>query len=153
MRPAVRLTRQDRGGFRLDGVERAPIEASRDGDAFTIGGAAPFRVAWSDAERGWILSVIGESGEAGRTTASERDALAPTSLLLADGRLFRLAAVGASAPVVELGRWDGPGAYVVARPVNGTWELTRTPAGEALEVGPELWILAAAEIGRMDGWW
>ena len=154
MRPAVRLTRRPSGGFRLEGVDTTPIDAVRDGNDFAISGAAPRRMEWSEAEHGWILRSPGEAGvEAGRTTRGDRDSLAPSTVLLADGRLFRLAATGASAPRVELSRWDGPGAYIVAQAVDGGWDLTRTAAGEALEAGPELWILASAELGRLDGWW
>lgn len=94
------------------------------------------------------------AGEVGRTTAAgDEPLLAPTSVLLADGRLFRLSMVGASEPRVELGRWDVPGAYVVARAERGDWELERTASGTALDAGPELWILACVEIGRLDGWY
>ena len=154
MRPAVRLTRRPSGGFRLEGVESAPIDAVREGNDFAIGGSVPRRMEWSEGERGWILRSPGNDGaESGRTTSGDREALAPSTVLLSDGRLFRLAATGASAPRVELSRWDGPGAYVVALAVDGGWDLTRTAAGEALEAGPELWILASAELGRLDGWW
>ena len=56
----------------------------------------------------------------------------PSSVLLADGRLFRLAMFGASDPRIELGRWDVPGAYIVGRAVAGDWELELTAAGTAL---------------------
>jgi hypothetical protein len=75
------------------------------------------------------------------------------SVLLADGRLFRLAMVGASDPRVEIGRWDVPGAYLVACATSGAWDFERTASGEALDAGPELWILACAEIGRLDRWY
>ena len=154
MGPAVRLTRRPSGGFLLEGVETTPIEAVREGNDFAIGGAEPRRMEWSDGERGWVLrSAANGDAESGRTTCGDREALAPSTVLLADGRLFRLIVSGASAPRVELARWDGPGAYLVARAVDGGWDLTRTAAGEALEAGPELWILASAELGRLDGWW
>ena len=106
-------------------------------------------------ERGWVLtSVAGDPViEVGRTTSFDsQPVLAPASVLLADGRLFRLAMMGASDPRVELGRWDVPGAYVVGRPVPGAWEWERTAAGAALVAPPELWILACAELLRLDGW-
>jgi hypothetical protein len=153
MRPAVRLTRRQDGGFRLDGVaddaiEVAPREAGFAVDAFDSG-----RVYWSAAEHGWVLVAGDDARELGRTTALETERVSsPSSLLLSDGRLFRLAVAGASQPRIELGRWDVPGAYAIGRAESAGWVLERTPAGRLLEAGPELWILMAAEIGRLDGW-
>src|SRR5512139_3237143 len=153
MRPAVRLTRRRDGGFRVDGLAAATDVVPRDG-GFVIEGRPGWRLAWSDAEHGWLLTDGEQARELGRTTASGPGrTVAPSSVLLEDGRLFRLAWVGASEPRVELGRWDLPGAYLEGRPDAGAWELTKTPAGEAIDAGPELWILACAEIGRVDGWW
>jgi hypothetical protein len=137
MRETVRLTRLPGGGFRVGGVQETPI------------------VAPTVAERGWLLTSIenGSEREAGWSTSSSAPVASPASVLLADGRLFRLAAVGLSDLRVELGRWDVPGAYVVGRPSEGGWELSRTAAGEALDAPPELWILTCAEIGRLDGWY
>ena len=101
-----------------------------------------------------MQNVSCPDAEVGRTTASTLEpVLAPVSVLLADGRLFRLAMIGASDPRVELGRWDVPGAFVVGRPHTGGWDLEPTAAGRALSAPPELWILACAEIGRLDGWY
>jgi len=154
MRPAVRLTRRQDGGFRLDGVAAEAIEAVPRGAGFELDAFDRGRVAWSDTELGWILVAGNDDRELGRTTALEADRVSsPSSVLLADGRLFRLALTGASDARVELGRWDVPGAYVVGTSAAAGWTLERTPAGTLLEVGPELWVLAAAEIGRLDGWW
>ena len=78
--------------------------------------------------------------------------MSPSSVLLADGRLFRLATFGASEPCFALGRWDVPGAYAEARPASGSWELTLTAAGEALTAPEALWVLLCVEIARLDGW-
>jgi len=156
MRPAVRLTRRPGGGFRIEGVAAAPIDGVPDAGGFVLTGAGPFVLAWNAAERGWILSsdVAGSRREVGRTTTwGPEPVLAPVSVLLADGRLFRLAMIGASDPRIELGRWDLPGAYLVGRATAGAWELERTAAGTALEAPPELWILTCVDIGRLDGWY
>ena len=156
MRPAVRLTKRPDGGFRIEGVAATPIDAVPDGGGFALTGGGPWRLERRPTERGWILNTLSGDGaaEAGRTTAAEPGpVVAPISVLLADGRLFRLALVGASGPRVELGRWDVPGAYLVARAAGGAWELERTTSGTALEAGPELWVLACVEIGRLDGWY
>jgi len=155
MRPAVRLTRRRDGGFRMEGVGAAPIDGVPDDAGFVLAGAGPWRLTWSATERGFILNDLagGASGEVGRTASIGLEpVLAPASVLLADGRLFRLAMIGASDPRVELGRWDVPGAYLLGRPESGGWDLERTAAGEALYAPPELWILACVEIGRLDGW-
>ena len=156
MRPAVRLTRRPDGGFRMEGVAATPIEGVPTASGFVVTGAGPWRLTWSDAERGWLLTSVetGPAGEVGRTTSVGLEpVLSPSSVLLADGRLFRLAMIGASDPRVELGRWDVPGAYLVGHHAAGAWELERTAAGMALEAGPELWILTCVEIGRLDGWY
>ena len=156
MRPAVRLTRRPDGGFRIEGVGTTPIEGVPTALGFEVQGAGPWRLTWSDGERGWLLtSVEGDPAvEVGRTTSHGLEpVLSPSSVLLADGRLFRLAMIGASEPRIELGRWDVPGAYVIGRAVAGDWELERTAAGTALMPPPELWILACVEIGRLDGWY
>jgi hypothetical protein len=154
MRPAVRLTRRPEGGFRLEGVVATPIDVVRDATGFVVSGAGPWRLMRSGTDHGWILCTHGDSPnvEIGRTTAATEDSvLAPVSLLLGDGRLFRLAAFGASEPRVELGRWDLSGAYMVGRRMNGAWELERTAAGTCLDAPPELWVLTCVEVGRLDG--
>jgi len=154
MRHAVRLTRRQDGGFRLEGVAAAPIEGLPVGGGFAVAGETAWRLAWSAAECGWILIEEQGGREAGRTTCSAPGrTLAPSSLLLADGRLFRIAFTGASEPRFELSRWDVSGAYASGRASAGAWTIERTCAGESLATGPELWILACAEIGRLDGWW
>jgi hypothetical protein len=156
MRPAVRLTRRPGGGFRLEGADLAPIEGVPDGAGFSISGGAPSRLDWSDAERGWLLTDLAAppAAELGRTTAETLEpVLVPSSVLLADGRLFRLAMVGASDPRIELGRWDVPGAYAVGHATDGAWELERTAAGTALDAPAALWVLTCVEIGRLDGWY
>jgi hypothetical protein len=155
MRPTVRLTPLAGGGFRLEGVAATPIDAVPDEAGFRVEGGGVWRLTWIAAERGWQLHRLAEGGEeeVGQTTASALPEVAsPISVLLADGRLFRLASIGLSEPRVELARWDVSGPYVVGRPASGAWELERTAAGMALDAPPELWILISAELGRLDGW-
>ena len=156
MRPAVRLTRRPGGGFRVVGVAATPIDGVPDAAGFVVTGAGPWGLAWNADERGWILNSLGAGSdrEVGRTTAGGHEpVIAPVSVLLADGRLFRLAMIGASEPRFEVGRWDLSGAYLVGRPTEGAWVLERTEAGMALEAPPELWVLTCVEIGRLDGWY
>jgi hypothetical protein len=154
MRPAVRLTRRQDGGFRLDAVAAAAIEAVPRREGFDFEAFERGRMTWDAAEPGWVLMAGDSEHELGRTTPLESTgATSPSSVLLADGRLFRLALTGASDVRFEIGRFDVPGAYAVGRSHDAGWNLERTAAGELLTVGPELWVLAAAEIGRLDGWW
>jgi hypothetical protein len=156
MRETVRLTRLPGGGFRVGGVHATPIDARPEAGGFAVDGEGSWRLTPADAGRGWVLTRIenGTARDGGwSTTSSPPPVASPASVLLPDGRLFRLAAVGLSEPRIELGRWDLPGAYVVGRPLEGGWELSRTAAGEALDAPPELWILTCAEIGRLDGWY
>lgn len=154
MRPAVRLTRQPDGGFRLEGLTDDAIEGVPRGSGFRVDAGEPYLVTWDAETPGWVLAAEGDGRELGRTTPLETDrASSPSSLLLSDGRLFRLALVGASRPRFEIGLWDLPGSYAVAHADGAGWVLERTPAGRLLEAGPELWILAGAELGRLDGWW
>ena len=156
MRPPVRLTRRTGGGFRIEGVTVAPVDGVPSASGFVLTGAGPLALEWNAIERGWILNAVqGDSRrELGRTTHLGLDSVvAPVSVLLADGRLFRLAVVGVSDPRIELGRWDLPGAYLVGRATKGTWELERTVAGTVLDAPPELWILTCVDIGRLDGWY
>ena len=154
MRPAVRLTRRPDGGYRLEGITDDAIDVvPRDG-GFRVDALGRCLVTWDDATPGWVLAAEADGRELGRTTPLETDRVSsPSSLLLSDGRLFRLALAGASRPRFEVGLWDLPGTYVVGHADDGGWTLERTPAGCRLEVGPELWILAGAELGRLEGWW
>ncbi|HEX4823503.1 MAG TPA: hypothetical protein VFV19_04295 [Candidatus Polarisedimenticolaceae bacterium] len=154
MRPAVRLTRRPDGGFRLEGITDDAIEGvPRDG-GFRVYTREACLVTWDAATPGWVLVAEEGGRELGRTTPLESVHLSsPSSLLLSDGRLFRLALAGASDPHFEVGLWDQPGTYVIGRADGGGWTLERTAAGRRLEAGPELWILAGAELGRLDGWW
>ena len=156
MHPAVRLTRRPGGGFRVEGAAAAPIDGVPCAYGFVLTGAGSWGLAWNREEHGWILNALetGVEREAGRTsTIGDEPLLSPVSVLLADGRLFRLAMIGASDPRIELGRWDVPGAYLIGRAVAGEWELEETAAGTALEAPSELWILTCVEIGRLDGWY
>ena len=154
MRPALRLTKRHDGGFRLEGAAAAAIEGVPHDGGFVVGDEPGWRLSWNAAERGWVLIDRDAAAESGRTTASVSDrTLGPSSVLLADGRLFRLAFTGASSPRVELGRFDLPGAYAQGNASSGGWTIERTPAGESLPAGAGLWILVCAEIGRLDGWW
>ena len=157
MRPAARLTRRQGGGFRLEGFGPSALEGVPSGGGFEVAvGTRVLRLRWSASEAGWLLVEEGPEGgrELGRITTSDPGgAIAPASVLLADGRLFRWSVTEPRAPRIEIGLWGLPGAYAVMRPSGDGWSWEWTAAGEALEAGPELWVLIGAETGRLDGWW
>ena len=99
-----------------------------------------------DEPGGKVLVVSEPTGERelGRVSADG------TSILFADGRLFRVEVRGLSSPRVEVARWDVPGPYVIARPENAGWKLERTPAGEALEGCDALEQLLRAAIESLE---
>ena len=110
-----------------------------------LGGDHRFRPG--DEPGGKVLVVAGPDGdvELGRVSGDG------TSILLADGRLFRVEVRGVSRPCVEVARWDVPGPYVIARAGEAGWNLERTPAGEALPGCETLELLVTAAIEALDG--
>jgi len=157
MRPAARLKRRQGGGFRLEGFGPSALEGVPSGGGFDVAvGERVLRLIWSVPDAGWLLLEDGPEGarELGRTTTADPGgAIAPSSVLLADGRLFRWSATGPRTPRIEVGLWGLPGAYAVLRPGDDGWTWDWTVAGESLEAGPELGVLIGAETGRLDGWW
>jgi hypothetical protein len=106
-----------------------------------------------EAEAGWVILERrgGDAGDLGRTTRSrEGDGGIPATLLLEDGRLFRIVGrVGEAASLALLGD-EVSGAYVTATRRGAEWVLTRTAAGLDLEFPMAGWLLLAAEIARLD---
>jgi hypothetical protein len=86
--------------------------------------------------------------EFGQTTRSEptESGVSIVSLLLADGRLFRIVARGFPDPRFELLGWEVDGAYLIASRDGEAWRVHRTPAGEELEAGTVILVLFGAEI-------
>jgi hypothetical protein len=90
----------------------------------------------------------GESAELGRTTrsAGPGEGVSPASLLLGDGRLFRIVLRDPMKARFELVGWEADGAYLVARGGDDGWRITRTPAGSEMKAGSETLLLFGAEI-------
>ena len=142
----MRLTGRDGGGFRLTGAG-APVEGTLESGALVIvSGERSFRFE-TEASGGCAV------GGAIVISWPQDDPAAASSVLLEDGRLFRVAARGLSQPEVDVRRWDGIGPYLVARPEAGAWSMQPTAAGEAMAGFEEIVIAACCEIGRRDGWW
>ena len=112
----------------------------------TTGG---FRVETDAGIEGWLEDRRGDDGgfvlhagagdgerELGRTSRLRGSGAVPTTVLLEDGRLFRIEVRGLSPARVELSSDQTPGAYFVARPVARGFEIETTVAGRALEGDP-----------------
>lgn len=136
---------EDEAGWRLV-VKRAGgrLVLEREGAA-----------SWVLEEHGWgaggfVLrsSELPDAHEFGQTTRSEpsRDGASVVSLLLADGRLFRIVVRGVPDPRFELLGWEVDGAYLIASPAGSSWRISRTPAGLELVAGTEILVLFGAEI-------
>ena len=123
-----------------------PENSIRDGGSSRVRPAVRLtqRVGDEPGERVLVVSEPTGERELGRVSADG------TSILLADGRLFRVAVRGLSSPRVEVARWDVPGPYVVATPGNAGWKLERTAAGEALEGCETLEMLLSAAIESLE---
>jgi len=73
-----------------------------------------------------------------------------SSIVLADGRLFRVSIRGVASPRIEVARWDVPGPYLVASPGPSGWAIERTPAGRALPECDVLELLTLAAIEALE---
>lgn len=88
----------------------------------------------------------GEDVERGRTTPLGGPDAGETTLLLGDGRAFRLRAL-AGAPRAALLSWETPSAYFEIEPDGGEgWTIVSTVAGRALGWDPNMLALIAAEL-------
>ena len=123
-----------------------PENSIRDGGSSRVRPAVRLTQRAGDEPGEKVLLVSEPSGEreVGRVSADG------TSILLADGRLFRVVVRGLSAPRVEVARWDVPGPYVVATPGSAGWKLERTAAGQALEGCDALESLLGAAIESLE---
>jgi hypothetical protein len=146
----MRLATSRGGGFRIElGGGVAPIIADPAGEGWEVR-QGPEGLRWllhpeSAFPGGFILRESG-GGESGRTTREADREGPPSNLLAPDGRLFLIRRRGPGVARFELSGWEVPGAYLVARPDEGAFEIERTEAGRELDVAAEVLILFAAEI-------
>jgi hypothetical protein len=150
----VDLVRNPDGGFGLVGRGDWRLDAEATADGWVVraargGGDWNLRRA-SGESGGFVLeSEEGERRlELGRTShyPGTHDVEGPASVLLADGRLFRILPRMGREPRLEVAGWEVSGAYWIARPLEGQWRLEPTPAGQVLGDELELLVLVAAEI-------
>ena len=146
-------TRAAEGGFDAVPEGGEAITVRPDGEGW--------RVVFPGAEAGWTLRRGTEAGErfllleadgqteSGRTAALDApgiDAGAERSVLLGDGRLYRLMLRGPVDSRYELLGWETPGAYLTARISDRGWTMTPEPACSGLREIRSLAILLAAEL-------
>lgn len=151
---SVDLVRIPGGGFGLVGQDDWRLDAELTKEGWTLRAAragADWKLRRAAGESGGFVLET-ESGERllemGRTShyPGTEDVEGPASLLLADGRLFRILPRLGQEPRLEVAGWEVPGAYWIAKPRGDGWRLRPTPAGEILGDVLELLVLLAAEI-------
>lgn len=155
-RPAVRLTQRAGGGFRLDGAPAGPIEGAPESGAVVVRGGGrtwSVRLRRTDGRTCTWAEIDDGSGDGAAVVTWEAgDAGAPASLLLADGRLFRIALAALDPPAFHVGRYDLTGAYLSASSERGAWRIEPTVAGQGIASLHEIVIATCYEIGRRSGW-
>lgn len=143
------------GGYVVEGVMGGALRARPHGAGFALEAVGRFEATLDPAPAdapGFLLRG-GPSGdeELGRTTRPdpEGNAAEGTTILLADGRCFRLAVRWVPEAVVDLVGLEGPGEYLRARRVEGGWRATWSVAGSFLRGDRALEALFTAEIARL----
>jgi hypothetical protein len=140
------------GSFRWTDGDRT-VDVVRTSGGFRIDAEAGTN--WTIEDRrgddgGFVLweSGSGARRELGRTSRPPGFEAAPT-LLLEDGRLFRIRIGTLAPPRVDLLGDEAVGAYLEATFDGTDWEIVTTPAGELLAPSPALEWLFGAEIARL----
>lgn len=143
------------GGYVVEGVAGGALRARPNGAGFVLEAGGKFEATLDAAPAeapGWILRG-GRTGdeELGRTTRPDPagEAAEGTTLLLADGRCFRLAVRWVPDAVVDLVGLEAPGEYLRARRADGGWRATWSVAGSFLRGDRALEALFTAEIARL----
>ena len=135
-------------GFVVESERGPGWRVESDGDGWRVHGLsgrpdATLRRA-RQGSPGFVLEDGGE--EAARTSTPPGVGVDAglRHLLLADGRLFRLAP--SLDGTVRLLGWEAPGAFLSANRKGGCWNLVAEPAGDALERMDDLGVMMAAEL-------
>lgn len=151
-RPTWLLQPVASGGFVLEPAGGDPIKAVPAAEGWTISSSGTTHDARlkrpDDGKGGFVLLAADGVTESGRSSRLTPGTVAdgPSHVLLDDGRLFCVALTGPADTGIELRGWETPGAYLVARPGEGGWRISSTPAGSGLEEVEALSIIFAAEI-------
>jgi hypothetical protein len=108
------------------------------------GGDHRFRPGDDPGETVLVVSEPSGERELGRVSKDG------SSIVLSDGRLFRVSVRGVRKPRIEVSRWDVPGPYLVATPGRDGWAIERTAAGDALTACDALELLTTAAIEALE---
>jgi hypothetical protein len=137
------------GGFRLDGDDGHAVEARPEAGGWLVTRAAGAD-EWflRELSTGFTLEERRTADTLGEISRLETAASAPglVSLLLGDGRLFRIGPRVGDPPGYDLAGWEVPGAYWTARLEAGCWTFSPTPAGTMLPDDDALVVLFAAQL-------
>ncbi len=147
-----RLRLRADGGFHLECPAGSPVEADRMGDGWKLTAPGESAGARIEGVPGGLVMMTGGGAELGRVSRGD-DGGGDTSptILLDDGRLFRVIRGTPRQGRYELTGWETRGAYFEARPDGKDWVLTRTVAGAALGKATTLLTLFCAELLAADG--
>ena len=140
------------GSFRwTDGGRTLDVVRTPEGFRIDAGAGTNWTIEDRRGDDGgfvWWETSSGERRERGRTSRPRGFENAPT-LLLEDGRLFRIRIRSLVPPRIELHGDEVVGAYLAATFDGTRWEIVTTPAGELLAPSPVLMGLFGAEIARL----
>lgn len=147
-----RLIPAESGGFQLEHPRSTTIQVNRTAESWVVSGDGDVE-GWCirDEERGFRLERNeGElAGRCLRTFMADRREPV-VSVLLADGRLFRIGLRGPRDARFELTGWETPGAYFEARPTDDGWTVTATAAGMGMQDAEPLVLILAAYVRRSE---
>ncbi len=142
------LVRDSSGGFELQTDEGPTVRARFSGIDWCIEGIE----GWADAilrrdaeSSGFVLEFQGKAARTMPLVGADW-AGSPRFMLLADGRLYRIAHRGPRDAGFELAGWESPGAYLVASPTDKGWKLEAMVAATGLDEISTMSLLFAAEI-------
>jgi hypothetical protein len=152
------LTPSEEGGFRLevpgeDEVSAIPAEHGWRVEGPAGPGMRFLTAETGDGSAGLVLRAGQEAGseERGRTTllSGPGGGGSDASLLLDDGRLFRIFARRGREAGFELSGWEIDAAYMIAEPRGGQWLIRQTEAGCELEDEGAIALLFAAHLAGL----
>ncbi len=140
----------------IDGRPRLALAPIPGGTGFAVRsdpGDAPARlVPGPDHVGGWIALDGGDPArEQGRTTPLGGPGGGESTMILRDGRVYRLIARYGARSVLAVCGWETPGAFLEARFEDDAWTIETTVAGEAMGSDWTMLALLAAELTARGG--
>ena len=143
--PPRRLRYGTGGGFSIDGPERAEARPGAAGYSIHGDRFEPGTQLKSDESRtGLVLTdAAGNERDAVSTLTGGTIAEDPPSVILSDGRVFRIVCAGVGYALLG---WESPGAYLEMVPDGSGWRVDVTPAGSGMDGLHRLILLFAAVV-------